>query len=100
MGDLRWPLQMNTDELGDYENHPDRSPYTVCDMVCMYALGSLEAHRAQLQLLHEVDPCCFGARDRHLGILAYNREVASAAEGFFRTMAVECDMGNGSHVLC
>ena len=75
-------------DLGDYEQLVARPMYAVCDYKCMYALAALERGRNQVQLLHEGDPCCFGAgarpsqgitSTRHAEILAYNDEVASSA---------------------
>ena len=56
---------------GDYEQLQARPIYKICDYTCMYVLAALEAGRAQLQLLHEWDPCCFRAQGRHPQIRAH-----------------------------
>ena len=56
-----------------------------------HAVGALEAERAQLQLLHEWDPCCFRGQGRHPQIRAYNEQVQAAlvgAKGGFMATAV------------
>jgi hypothetical protein len=47
----------------------------------MYVLAALEAERAQLQLLHEWDPCCFRGQGRHPQIRVYNEQVQAALVG-------------------
>lgn len=60
---------------GDYEQARARSIYDACDFTCMYVLGALEPGRAQLQLLHEHDSCCFAATGLHPDIARYNAYV-------------------------
>ena len=40
-------------------------------------LAGLEPGRAQVQILHDHDPCCFRAEGRHPSIRAYNSWVQS-----------------------
>ena len=48
-------------------------------------LGSLEAGRAQLQILHEFDSCCFRAAGLHEQIQHYGLWAELRAGGAFRT---------------
>jgi hypothetical protein len=78
-------------DTGDYEQLVSRPIYSICDYTCMYVLAALEASRAQLQLLHEWDPCCFRGQGRHPQIRAYNSHVQTmllCAQGGFMATAV------------
>ena len=69
-------------------------------MNARYVLASLDPGRAQVQILHEWDSCCFAAGGLHNSLLDYNRAVAkllnssdhnitsrdAAATGYFRTV--------------
>jgi hypothetical protein len=61
---------------GDWEQYAARPIYQACDYKCMYTLAGLEPGRVQVQVLHEADPCCFRAGQRHAAIIDYNREIA------------------------
>jgi hypothetical protein len=78
-------------DMGDYEQLVARPIYHICGYECMYVLAGLETERAQLQLLHEWDPCCFRAQGRHPKIRAYNERVQTtlvSANGGFMATAV------------
>jgi hypothetical protein len=94
---------------GDYEqdcrgfHEPHGRPvYDDCNYLCWYVLGSLEAHRMQLQVLHEHDDCCFSTHDRHPVFLAYENQIreelrnASHSPGVF---AVSAD-AQAHHEVC
>ena len=77
-------------DIGDYEQLIARPMYRAANYTQMYALAALGGGggRQQLQILHELDACCFGAgarppavlTTRHAQLLAYNRVVQAATK--------------------
>ena len=61
--------------------HPGRALYRVANYTAMYLLAGLEPGRAQLQVLHENDECCFAPVGRHDRVLAYERDVRAELGG-------------------
>lgn len=94
---------------GDYEqdcrgfNEPHGRPvYNDCNYLCWYALGALESHRVQLQILHEHDDCCFSTHDRHPVFLAYESQIGEELGNASRhpgTFAVSAD-AHAHHEVC
>ena len=81
------PLQ---DAGGDYEQARARPFWAaVGGYAQLYALAALEPRRYQLQILHELDPCCFRSGGQRDGVAAYNRwvqtNVRAAGGGRFQT---------------
>ena len=73
-------------DKGDYEQLAARPIYSVCNYTCMYVLAGADSGRAQVQLLHDHDPCCFRAEGRHDQIMQYNTAVQRAGiKGWMRT---------------
>ena len=71
---------------GDYEQHRDRPMYAaVGGYAQLYVLGALERGRAQLQVLHEFDSCCFRAAGLHDPIRTYNKYVQARVGGWMQT---------------
>ena len=89
--------------LADFEQSDARPFYEHCSHVCMYArerpalrfcnsfnmyaLAALEADRAQVQVLHDHDPCCYSAEHLHAEIKDYNAFIRSipGIKGWFQT---------------
>ena len=66
---------------GDYEQEQARPAYAAAGGLGyqeLYVLAALEPHRAQLQILHEYDSCCFRAAGLHKNITKYNAKVQGA----------------------
>ena len=61
--------------------HPGRALYRFANYTAMYLLAGLEPGRAQLQVLHENDECCFAPVGRHDRVLAYERDVRAELAG-------------------
>ena len=61
--------------LADFEQSDERPFYSHCSHICMYALAALEPKRAQVQVLHDRDPCCYSAQHLHEEIRAYNEFI-------------------------
>lgn len=86
---------------------PGRPFYTTCNYTCAYLLAGLERGRAQVQILHENDSCCFATHGRHDQMLAYERNVraelgaadrtTSASHGWFTCTADLHDKHEVSH---
>jgi hypothetical protein len=49
------------------------------DAFNMYALAALEPGRAQVQVLHNHDPCCYSAQHLHAEIKDYNAFIHGLA---------------------
>ena len=58
----------------------------VANYSTLYALAALEPGRAQVQVLHEQDQCCFHACGRHDRIRAYGEWVRAVTQGAFQTV--------------
>lgn len=73
--------------LADFEQSDARPMYQHCAHVCMYALAALEPRRAQVQLLHDRDPCCYSAEHLHAEIKEYNAFIRElpGVNGWFQT---------------
>ena len=56
-------------------NEPGRPAFASCNYTCMYLLAGLEPERAQVQVLHEYDSCCFSPHGRHAQMLKYESNV-------------------------
>ena len=69
----------------DYEQFCDQPWATVANYTSLYVLASLEAERAQVQVLHEWDSCCFHGCGRHPRIQKYNEFVRASGHGQFVT---------------
>ena len=63
--------------------HPPPLPHRarVANYSTLYALAALEPGRAQVQVLHEQDSCCFHGCGRHDRIRAYGDTVRGAVAG-------------------
>jgi len=70
----------------DFEQEPERPIYQIVDYVDEYVLGGLGEFRSQVQLLHEMDPCCWCACTRHTKIKEYNHIVSEVHHSSFRTV--------------
>jgi len=93
----KWPTPLYPFEVpdlpelvADYEQRPVRPMYASCGFVCMYILAALESDRAQAQILHNQDPCCYQAQFLHPEIKKYNHFVQSQlrplGSGWMQTM--------------
>ena len=58
-----------------YADMPGRPFYQQCNYTCAYLLAGLEPGRAQVQVLHENDSCCFAPAGRHDQMLGYEHNV-------------------------
>lgn len=77
---------------GDYE-HRREQPYflAVGGYAQLYVLGTVEAGRLQLQILHEDDDCCYSAHGVHGPIRDYNAHVQSHGAGWMQTAVTQGD---------
>ena len=71
----------------DYEQLCNHTWAMSANYTSLYVLAALEKNRAQVQVLHEKDSCCFHACGRHDRIRGYNSYVRSQVEGRFVTAA-------------
>ena len=55
----------------------------------LYTLSTLESDRAQVQVIHEQDDCCFHGCGRHDRIREYNTRVRAQAAGAFQTVVTQ-----------
>lgn len=87
-GGLPFHMYNRTFDSRDWEQDPQRPWYAVADMTDIFALGGLaqKQPRFQLQILHEMDSCCWTACTRHADILAYNAQIRNMANSTFRTV--------------
>eukprot|EP00944_MAST-04C_sp_MAST-4C-sp1_P013852 g13852.t1 len=69
----------------DYEQFCNQPWATVANYTSLYTLASLEPKRAQVQVLHEWDSCCFHGCGRHPRIQKYNEFVRASGRGQFVT---------------
>ena len=69
----------------DYEQFCDQPWAKIANYTSLYVLASLEPGRAQVQMLHEWDNCCFHGCGRHARIAEYNRFVDASGAGVFAT---------------
>ena len=69
----------------DFEQFCDQPWARIANYTSLYVLSTLEPHRAQVQVLHEWDNCCFHGCGRHSRIKGYNRYVRSSGAGQFIT---------------
>ena len=72
---------------GEHAEQPGRPFYSVCNYTCAYLLAGLESGRAQVQVLHEDDSCCFATDGRHDQMLAYECNVRAELGGSDRSSA-------------
>lgn len=81
-----------TGDLGDFEQRCKHGKYSIesdagrswcqaCSYKCQYVLGSIDRGRAQVQILHESDGCCYAAAGRHAEIRGYESGVRFALNG-------------------
>jgi hypothetical protein len=73
----------------DWEQEPKRPMYQIADILDWYVLGGIDSaanssstSRAQIQLLHMMDSCCWTACTRQTAILDYNNVVRSKGANF------------------
>ena len=86
---FHWPGP--PDKPADYEQSchatthatlPGRQAYQICNFTCLYLLSALEPGRAQVQILHEEDPCCFRApQARQAAFLEYEGNIRAELRG-------------------
>lgn len=69
----------------DYEQYCNHTYLMVANYSTLYALAALEPGRAQVQVLHEQDPCCHHGCGRHDRIRQYNAWVRAVSSGAFAT---------------
>jgi hypothetical protein len=69
----------------DWEQGCDQPWAQVANYSTLYSLAALEPGRAQVQVLHEQDNCCFHGCGRHDRIREYGDRVRGAARGAFET---------------
>jgi hypothetical protein len=74
------------EESVDWEQGCDQPWAQVANYSTLYALAALEPGRAQVQVLHEQDDCCFHGCGRHDRIRAYGDFVRGVAQGAFQTV--------------
>ena len=74
------------EESVDWEQSCAQPWAQVANYSTLYALAALEPGRAQVQVLHEQDDCCFHGCGRHDRIRAYGGWVRGVAQGAFETV--------------
>ena len=74
------------EESVDWEQSCSQPWALAANYSTLYALAALEAGRAQVQILHEQDNCCFHGCGRHDRIRAYGEWVRGAGAGVFETV--------------
>jgi len=75
----------------DFEQIPDRPIYQIANMTDIFILGGLGDinPRLQIQIIHEMDSCCWTACTRHEKIKQYNADIQSTTKSNFRSVVTQ-----------
>jgi hypothetical protein len=82
----------------DFEQWCNQTWFEAANYTSLYVLAGLEQGRASVQVLHEQDPCCFHACNRHDRIRAYNEFVHDQIAGGGGAFGTVATIGNKHEV--